>query len=165
MITTGRVASTFLMPCSSWMPSMPGILMSVMTTSNASVFTFSRASRPLFTVVTWNPSLRSTIPRNWVMLCSSSTTRIFSADIRLTPLVGSWTRTSGGPGRDSFHRARLDRRGRQADAHPRPLSRRTLEAECPAVPLDDALRDRDPQTGSLFLRGEERLPHVGEMLG
>ena len=53
MITTGSEGSCFLMPCSSWMPSIPGILMSVMTTSKFSAFTFSRASRPLFTVVTW----------------------------------------------------------------------------------------------------------------
>ena len=84
-----------LIPSSTEMPSIPGILMSVMTQSMRMSAAFSIASWPELAVTTRYPSLPSRIEMNSVMLCSSSTTRMCSPVMGLPQAGGVLTAGSG----------------------------------------------------------------------
>src|SRR5207249_9530748 len=93
--------------------------------------------------------------RNWVMLCSSSTTRIFSAAIVFT------SRMSREPSGRTRH---AERSTRKSHARDRPSTGRALEGKRSSVPLHDALRDGKAQTGSPFLGCKEGLRDPRQML-
>ena len=54
---------------------------------------------------------------------------------------------------------------RQADGDRRALADRAGEVDRPAVALDDAVDHRQAEAGALLLRREERVEHLGQVLG
>src|SRR5512134_3058615 len=95
--------------------------------------------------------------RNWVMLCSSSTTRIFSAGMSSPRCRRERGVRSGGQHRRGHGSG-------QGDARARALARAALERERAAVALDDALGDGQTETGAPLFGREERLSDPRKIL-